>query len=151
MIRLKSPRVAVRGIILHENRLLLVNAYPGDQSDLWCAPGGGAEPGQSLPDNLVREVAEETGLTVTVGAPCLVNEFHDPASGFHQVDVYFRCAIVGSPSVTDGWADPEGIVNRRRWVSREEMACLRFKPDSLPRAAWGDGGILYDPLEPIVR
>ena len=63
MIRLKSPRVAVRGIILHENRLLLVNAYPGDESDLWCAPGGGAEPGQSLPDNLVREVAEETGLS----------------------------------------------------------------------------------------
>jgi 8-oxo-dGTP pyrophosphatase MutT (NUDIX family) len=151
VIRLKSPRVAVRGIVLHENRLLLVNAYPGDESDLWCAPGGGAEPGQSLPDNLVREVAEETGLTVTVGAPCLVNEFHDPGSGFHQVDVYFRCEVVGGASIADGWADPEGIVNRRRWVSREEMARLRFKPDSLPEAAWGDGGILYDPLEPIVR
>ena len=24
-------------------RLLLVNAYPGGRSDLWCAPGGGAE------------------------------------------------------------------------------------------------------------
>jgi 8-oxo-dGTP pyrophosphatase MutT (NUDIX family) len=151
MMRLKSPRVAVRGIILHESRLLLVNAYPGDESDLWCAPGGGAEPGQSLPDNLVREVAEETGLTVTVGAPCLVNEFHDPASGFHQVDVYFRCEIVGRHAVDDGWADPEGIVNRRRWVDREEIGRLRYKPDSLPRVAWEDGGILYDPLEPIVR
>lgn len=27
---------------------------------------------------------------------------------------------------------------------------LRFKPDSLPDAAWG-GGLLYDPLEPIIR
>jgi ADP-ribose pyrophosphatase YjhB (NUDIX family) len=151
VIRLKSPRVAVRGIILHENRLLLVNAYRGDESDLWCAPGGGAEPGQSLPDNLVREVAEETGLTVTVGDPCLVNEFHDPESGFHQVDVYFRCTLLGGATVTDGWSDPEGIVNRRRWVAQTDMASLRYKPDSLPRVAWGDGGLLYDPLEPIVR
>jgi 8-oxo-dGTP diphosphatase len=151
VIRLKSLRVAVRGVILHESRLLLVNAYPGDESDLWCAPGGGAEPGQSLPDNLVREVAEETGLSVAVGAPCLVNEFHDPALGFHQVDVYFRCDLVGGAVIRDGWADPEGIVNRRRWVTRDEMAGLRYKPDSLPEVAWGGGGLFYDPLEPIVR
>jgi 8-oxo-dGTP diphosphatase len=69
----------------------------------------------------VREVHEETGLVVEVGAPCLVNEFHDPDGGFHQVDVYFRCAIVGDARSTDGWTDPEGIVNRRRWVTRAEM------------------------------
>jgi len=148
----RSPRVAVRGVVLHEDRLLLVNAYPGDESDLWCAPGGGVEPGQSLPHNLVREIAEETGLSVTVDAPCLVNEFHDPESGFHQIDIYFRCRIVGEAKTRDGWADPEGIVNRRRWAAQAEMATLRFKPDSLPEVAWGTAsGILYDPLEPIVR
>ena len=151
MIRLKSPRVAVRGIILHENRLLLVNAYPGHESDLWCAPGGGAEPGQSLPDNLIREIAEETGLAVSVGSPCLVNEFHDPESGFHQVDIYFRCQIAGRHEVADGWSDPEGIVNRRRWVTRDEIASLRVKPDSLAEVAWTPGGLFYDALEPIVR
>jgi 8-oxo-dGTP diphosphatase len=151
VIRPRSPRVAVRGIVLHQDRLLLVNAYPGDRSDLWCAPGGGAEPGQSLPENLVREVAEETGLRVEVGAPCLVNEFHDPASGFHQIDVYFRCRIAGDADLKDGWVDPEGIVNRRRWVTRRELATLRFKPDSLIEVAWTEGGLLYDPLEPIVR
>jgi 8-oxo-dGTP diphosphatase len=145
------PRIAVRAIILHEDRLLLVNAYPGDRSDLWCAPGGGVEPGQSLPDNLIREVAEETGLTVRVGAPCLVNEFHDPGNGFHQVDIYFRCTIAGGTVIADGWTDPEGIVNRRRWAARDDMSVLRFKPDSLPEVAWGEGGLLYDPLEPIVR
>jgi 8-oxo-dGTP diphosphatase len=151
VIRLKSPRLAVRGLVMHDGRLLIVNAYPGQQSDLWCAPGGGAEPGQSLPDNLVREIHEETGLTVGVGAPALVNEFHDPASGFHQVDVYFRCEILGGDR--DGaWTDPEGIVNRRRWVSRSELAALRHKPDSLAAVAWGPAGaVLYDPLEPIVR
>ncbi len=89
----KTPRLAVRGLILQENRLLLVNAYRAGISDLWCLPGGGVEPGSSLPDNLAREVHEETGLRVQVGAPVLVNEFHDPPTGFHQVEVVFRCHV----------------------------------------------------------
>lgn len=142
-------RIAVRAVLLDQGRLLIVNAYPGAESDLWCAPGGGVERGTSLPDNLVREVAEETGLTIAVDAPCLINEFHDPASGFHQVDVYFRARIVGGV-LSDDWQDPEGIVNRRRFVTEAELRVLRYKPDSLPAVAWGQG-LLYDPLEPIVR
>jgi ADP-ribose pyrophosphatase YjhB (NUDIX family) len=135
--------------LLHEDRLLLVNAWPGPSSDLWCAPGGGVEIGQSLPDNLAREVQEETGLCIAVGAPCLVNEFHDPGREFHQVEVFFRCTLTGG-TLDPAWKDPEQVVTRRRWVTRDEIAGLRLKPDSLPRIAWqGDFG--YDPLEAIVR
>jgi 8-oxo-dGTP pyrophosphatase MutT (NUDIX family) len=142
-------RLAVRGLLLIGDRLLLVNAYPGDRSDLLCAPGGGVEPHASLPDNLRREFHEETGLIVEVGDPCLVNEFHDPGRGFHQIDVYFRVRLLeGNPQAP--WTDPEGIVTRRVLATREEMAGLRYKPDSLPAAAWGTG-ILYDPLEPLVH
>ncbi|WP_151718308.1 NUDIX domain-containing protein [Gemmobacter serpentinus] len=143
------PRLAVRALILHENRLLLVNAWGGGVSDLWCAPGGGVERGASLPDNLIREVHEETGLTVTVGAPVLVNEFHDPNGSFHQVDLYFRCQIVAG-SLSPTWRDPEGVVTERRFFARADLAGIRFKPDCLPEAAWG-GTMLYDPLEPIIR
>jgi 8-oxo-dGTP diphosphatase len=143
------PRLAVRGILLIEDRLLLVNAYSGQRSDLLCAPGGGVEPHASLPDNLRREFHEETGLTVEVGAPCMVNEFHSPTRGFHQVDIYFRVTLVaGDPHAP--WTDPEGVVNRRILASREDMAHLRYKPDTLPDAAWGTG-VIYDPLEPLVR
>src|SRR3990167_9475894 len=116
MSKHRSPRVATPALILHQGRLLLVNAYPGGRSDLWCAPGGGAEPGQSLPTNLMREVMEETGLTVAVG-------------------------------------DPEAIVTQRRFFARDdlELGRLRFKPDSLPTAAWGGEGLLYDPLERLIR
>ncbi len=142
-------RLSVRAIILQDDRLLMVNAFPEGQSDLWCAPGGGAEPHQSLPDNLAREVYEETGLSISVGAPCLVNEFHDPARGFHQVDVYFRCRITDG-EITDSWIDPENIVTERRFFSREALAGIRYKPDSLPDVAWGEA-VIYDPLEPILR
>ena len=146
----RPPRLAVRGIVMREGRLLLVNAWKG-KDHIWCAPGGGVEPHNSLPDNLAREIHEETGLTVRVGAPCLVNEFHDPDHDFHQVDVYFRCTLVaGDPE--GNWTDPEGIVSMRRWVTRAEMAALTVKPDSLAAVAWKDPGApAYDPLEPILR
>jgi 8-oxo-dGTP pyrophosphatase MutT (NUDIX family) len=146
--------MAVRALILQHNRLLLVNAYGGGVSDLWCAPGGGVNLGQSLPENLIREVHEETGLTVAVGAPVLVNEFHAPDRGFHQVDIYFRCDIVAG-ALDGAWRDPEGIVTERRFFSREDLAGIRFKPDSLPEAAWAGptqgAAMLYDPLEVIVQ
>lgn len=146
------PRLAVRGLIMRDERLLLVNAWPNGKSDLMCAPGGGVEPGQSLPDNLKREVHEETGLDVEVGVPVLVNEFHDPESTFHQVDIYFRCILLGGDPFGD-WKDPEGVVTERRWVTRDELARIRVKPDSLGAVAWGadSGPSYYDPLEPILR
>ena len=146
----RTIRIATRAIILHNDRLLLVNAWKG-RSDLWCAPGGGAELHSSLPDNLIREVMEETGLTVRVAAPCLINEFHDPHGDFHQTDIYFRCEITAG-EIDDNWIDPEGIVTRRKWATRDEVRRLRVKPDSLAAVAWGEvGAITYDPLEPIVR
>lgn len=147
-MKTRSPRLAVRALILADDRLLLVNAYPGGTSDLWCAPGGGVEPGQSLPANLMREVHEETGLGIEVGDLALVNEFHDPKSGFHQVDLFFRAEIV-SGQINADWRDPEAVVTERRFFARDELAGIRFKPDSLADAAWGDA-VIYDPLEVIV-
>lgn len=143
-------RIATRAIIMHDNRLLIVNAWKG-RTHLWCAPGGGAEPHQSLPENLAREVMEECGLEVAVGAPCLVNEFHDPDGPFHQVDIYFRCRVI-SGELSGDWTDPEGVVTHRRWVTREDLSGLRCKPDSLAAVAWKDPGApAYDPLEPIQK
>ena len=142
-------RLAARAIILHDDKLLLVNAFKG-RDDLWCAPGGGAEPHQSLPENLAREVFEETGLTVDVGAPCLVNEFHDPNGTFHQVEMFFRCTLMAG-TLDPAWQDPEKIVTQRRWLTRDELAAVTVRPKSLAGVAWGErNSLVYDPLEPIL-
>ena len=142
------PRLAVRAAILNGDRLLMVNAYPGRQSALWALPGGGVEPGQSLPQNLAREVFEETGLRIRVGAVILVNEFHDPGTGFHQVDLIHRAGLADDAG-TLVLEDPEGVVNRACWVTKRELAGLHHRPRLLARAVWGQHAAWYDPLEEI--
>ncbi|MBP7002838.1 NUDIX domain-containing protein [Amaricoccus sp.] len=150
-LRLRAKvRLAVRAVVLDAGRVLLVNAYPGEESDLWCAPGGGVEAGRSLPDNLAREVMEETGIAIVPGRLLAVSEFHDPPSGFHQVDLIYRATLAGSAAHV--LADPEGVVNRLRWVDAAELSRLRFKPGCLADLAFGpEDAVVYDPLEIIVR
>ena len=143
-------RLTVRAVIVEEGRLLLVNAWPGRQSELWCAPGGGAEDHASLPNNLKREVYEELGFTIDVGVPCLVNEFHDPTRNFHQVEVFFRAHVLAGQT-SDHWCDPEGVVNRHCWVTKTEASGLVFRPQSLVDVAFGQEGLSYDVLETIVK
>ena len=146
----RKIRLAARALILKDDRLLLVNAWRDNRLELWCAPGGGAELHQSLPENLAREVYEETGLRVTVKSPALINEFHDPNSDFHQVEIFFRCEAEND--LPDSWQDTENVVNKRRYFSRKEVEELNVRPKSLADIAWNqDAPLSYDALEPILR
>lgn len=148
---IQSPRLAARALIVHGGRLLLVNAYPKHHLGLWCAPGGGVERGSSVPDNLIREVFEETGLTVTVGDLALINEFHDPQSGFHQVDLIFHCTLVEG-QIDPNWKDVAGVVSKRKWATQAQMATMTIKPSSLIDIAFAAcGPAIYDPLETILK
>jgi ADP-ribose pyrophosphatase YjhB (NUDIX family) len=141
-----GPRLAVRAVVVEAGRLLLVNAYPGDRSDLWCLPGGGVEGGASLGDNLSRDVFEETGLRVASERLVAISEIHDPARGFHQVELLYRVRLLSPPRTV--LRDPEGVVNRLRWVRPCDLEGLRFKPDNLSALAFGpEGEVVYNPLE----
>lgn len=62
---MKSPRHTARGIILHDNQLLLIERWRGNLH-YFSIPGGGIEPGETPEQTVVREVAEETSCVVTV-------------------------------------------------------------------------------------
>ena len=59
---------------LREKVLLTKRADNG----LWCLPSGGAEPGESVEETVIREAWEETGLTIRVLR--LVGVYSDPDS-----------------------------------------------------------------------
>jgi len=57
-------RVRVTGVLIEDERILLVKQQVGTRD--WSLPGGKAEAGETLEHAIVREMAEETGLSVQV-------------------------------------------------------------------------------------
>lgn len=52
-------RIAVKAVIVQDNKVLLVR---DDPTDAWGFPGGGVDYGESLEISLKRELAEEIGI-----------------------------------------------------------------------------------------
>lgn len=127
----------------------MVNAYPGQQSTLWCLPGGGVEQGQSLIENAQREIKEEIGLNIHIGAPILINEFNSSKTGFHQVEIIYRATLSEESIESLIFDDPEKVVNRACWVTRKELVRLHHRPKLLARAVWGQHAAWYDKIEEI--
>ncbi|MFJ3927989.1 (deoxy)nucleoside triphosphate pyrophosphohydrolase [Streptomyces sp. NPDC090022] len=58
-----TERVVVGGALCHEGRLLAARrSAPPEVAGRWELPGGKTEPGESVPDALVRELREELGV-----------------------------------------------------------------------------------------
>ena len=62
----EHPRVGVGAVVLHETRVLLVKRGRPPGVGKWSLPGGLVHLGETTREAVVREVAEECGLAITV-------------------------------------------------------------------------------------
>lgn len=71
---LRHLKNTARGIVVHDGKLLLMERWR-DELHYFSIPGGGIEPGETPEETVVREIAEETTVTVKVQRQVL--EMHD--------------------------------------------------------------------------
>ncbi|PCI24116.1 hypothetical protein COB57_05995 [Candidatus Peregrinibacteria bacterium] len=78
-------KIAVRAIIIHEKKALLVQHHG---RDFFALPGGKIEEGENLQAALVREIEEELGVTPEIGKMLYVHEFCYPG-GDMSIEFFF--------------------------------------------------------------
>ena len=81
-----------------QGRLLLVQRANPPAQGLWSLPGGRQEPGETAEQGVVREVHEETGLTVRVERE-VGTVVRQAPSGDDYVIRDFVCAVRGDDAV----------------------------------------------------
>jgi ADP-ribose pyrophosphatase YjhB (NUDIX family) len=81
--------VRCRGIILHENKLLVVR-HPGNTSYA-ALPGGHLEWGEDVRGCISRELVEELGVKPVIGRLLYINNFSD-GDGAPSVEFLFEIA-----------------------------------------------------------
>jgi ADP-ribose pyrophosphatase YjhB (NUDIX family) len=111
-----TPKVDVRGAIIRDDRILLVQESADRR---WCMPGGWADIGARPAEMIVREVEEESGYVVEpykVIGVFDANRGGRPIEFFHAYKVVWLCHVVGGQQRT----------------SHETLAVKYFSFDDLP-------------------
>jgi 8-oxo-dGTP diphosphatase len=124
------PVVAVGAFVFDvEDRLLLVERGNPPSAGAWTVPGGKLEADETLAQAVAREVREETGLIVEVGAlACVLESFGE---GFHYVIIDYLARPIGGTLASGGDA------RAARFVPEPELAKLPLTAgllELLPRA-----------------
>ena len=125
-------------------RVLLLHGYdparPGEP--YWFTVGGGAKPGESLPQAAARELREETGLVAEpgdLGSPVWHEEaeFGFEGTRYRQEQDFFLLRAGPHPDVSTAGMDDEeaAVVDGHRWWSVAELESTdeAFYPVVLPR------------------
>ena len=123
-----APLVGVGAIIIEHDRVVLVKRGHPPLLGEWSIPGGVVEAGETLREAAVREVLEETGLRVEVGALLGVYDRivrdADERTLYHYVLIDFLCRrIAGEPQAACDAAEA-------RWFTHGEVGQLSLAEDT---------------------
>ena len=119
--------------------LCAARSYPAEHAGQYELPGGKVEPGETPTRALIRELAEELDLVVTLGDE--VRPPHDlavaaPAPGaapaWPVLHGYRMRVWLAEPAVPDSRPQAGAAHESVRWVAWEELDSLPWLPADLP-------------------
>ncbi len=115
MKRTENAELTVLCLIYGRNKILLQNRVKADWKG-YALPGGHVEPGESIVDAVIREMKEETGLTISHPRLCGVKQF--PIDGGRYIVFLFKTDCFEGELVSSH----EG---KMEWVRRDRIRDLK--------------------------
>ena len=114
------PRLAVGGVVIKGDRVLLVRRGKPPAFGEWAIPGGSVELGETLPQAVEREIREETGLIVKAGEIChtfeAVKRDDDGRVRFHYVIIDLTAEYLSGEPI------PASDVTEAAWLTSGDLA-----------------------------
>jgi ADP-ribose pyrophosphatase YjhB (NUDIX family) len=119
-------------VLIHQDRVLLVQVNYGKAKGQWILPGGRVEPHERLEEAVIREVVEECGISAEfLNISGMLGVRHRLLAEGKGADVYFLFLL----SLTDekgdlpalAWPEDE-ILEARFWPVAEAVAAQEVRP-----------------------
>lgn len=114
----------VAAVIIRDGLVLCARRAPGGETGgLWEFPGGKIEPGESAGHALVREILEELGCRIKVGAR-VTSTMHEYGFGVIKLTTYYCDLLDGTPTATEH----EALL----WLAPDELDDVEWAPADVP-------------------
>lgn len=121
------PKVRASGFLVEDGCLLCVKQKLRERSN-WNIPGGALDPGETLRECVVREMREETGLSVEVVELLYVCD-RKRDSGRFELDISFLVRRTGG-TLRHEYRGPDGeVLSEVKFVPVKQLASYGFAPE----------------------
>ncbi|MEU9185940.1 NUDIX domain-containing protein [Streptomyces sp. NPDC048484] len=134
---------SVTAVVLDDDgRLLVIHKT---DNDLWALPGGGHDIGESIGDTVVREVVEETGITVQIDS--IVGLYTNPEHvlAYDDGEVRQQFSICFRAHPTGGSLRTSSESKEVRWVDPADLDDLNIHPSMRLRIQHGLDDSRHEP------
>ena len=129
----KEHRISAAAIIIQNNKILLVRYRDSSGGSFLVGPGGGTLSHEGINQTVIREVQEETGLTINPLKILIVEDLLSLQS--RMVKIWFLCEIIGGELNYTQGAKEEGIIEVG-WYRKEQLKKETVYPSPVMSNDW---------------
>ena len=129
----KYPKLTVDGIIIKDNKIVLIRRKFDPFKDYWALPGGFVEFNEKTEDAVIREISEETGLKTRIIK--LIGVYSDPLRDprGHTVSIVYELEILNGKMIFGDDASDVNLFNINELPEKLSFDHKRIIEDYLRR------------------
>ena len=121
------PRIRVAGILIEDNKILLIPHHKNDKK-YWLIPGGGNDWGETTKEALIREYKEETNMDIEVDEFLFFSETISPDKKRHVLNLFYKIHRNNKNDSIIKLGE-EAVLTDLKFVTKEEMETMIIYPN----------------------